>query len=475
MRLVMKFGGALMEDAEQIANSADLVAERAKKGDEVVITVSAMSGVTDELIEMGEHARLGDMEKARELLSKLERRHQDSAKKLCSEEILDATSKKIGALIETLNQCLTGVFLLRELTPRSRDLLLSFGERLSAPLMRSALLSRGVKAIDLTGGEAGIITDSNYGNAKPLLNITEVMVKDRIMPVLKAGVVPVVTGFIGQDQNGVITTLGRGGSDYTATILAASLEVDEVWIWKDVDGIMTADPKLVEGAKTIPVLSYLEVMEMAYFGAKVLHPLTVTPVQERLIPIRIRSAYNPSNPGTLIRERSVPKPTVKAITAIKGMSIITTGGAGMIGVPSVVARVFSTLAANGINVAMISQSSSQANISMIVRTEDLEKALKALKIEFRNGDLVRDIHAVPNVAIVAIVGEGMRGAKGVAARLFSAVAEAGVNILMISQGSSELNISFAVQDEDMKKAVVAIHSAFQLDKFDEVAQEQKSM
>jgi aspartate kinase len=366
--------------------------------------------------------------------------------------------------METLDQCLTGIFLLRELTPRSKDLLLSLGERLSAPLMRGALLRKGVKAVDLTGGEVGIITDSTYGNAKPLLNITEVMVKDRLLPILKGGVVPVVTGFIGQDENGVITTLGRGGSDYTATILASALEADEVWIWKDVDGIMTADPKMVASARTISVLSYAEVMEMAYFGAKVLHPLTVTPVQERRIPIRIRSAYNPSNLGTIIKEKGNEGRSVKAVTSIKDLCIITTGGAGMVGVPSVVARVFSTLAAHNINVQMISQSSSQANISMLVKKADLERALKALKVEFRNGDLVRDINTIPKVAIVAIVGEGMRGTKGIAARMFSAVAEAGANILTIAQGSSELNISFAILEEEMKKTVEAIHKAFGLDK-----------
>jgi aspartate kinase len=464
MRVVMKFGGALMDGAEQIGNSANLVAERVKKGDEVIVVVSAMANVTDDLVVMGESARLGDMERVRSKISELEKRHLDTAGKLCKDKLLNETAAKIKNLLNVLNQCLTGVFLLRELTPRSKDLILSFGERLSAPLMRAALVSKGIKAIDLTGGEVGIITDSNYGNAKPLLNITEVMVKDRLLPILKAGVTPVVTGFIGQDENGVITTLGRGGSDYTATILASAMEADEVLIWKDVDGIMTADPKLVPSAKTIPVLSYAEVMEMAYFGAKVLHPLTVTPVQERKIPIRIANAYNPSNPGTIIREKGEGTKKVKAVTAIKDLSIITTGGAGMIGVPSVVARVFSTLAENDINVTMISQSSSQANISMVVKSTDLERALKALKVEFRNGDLVRDIHAIPKVAVIAIVGEGMRGTKGIAARTFSAVAEAGVNVLSIAQGSSELNISFAVLEEDMQKAVEAVHRAFELDK-----------
>ena len=464
MRIVMKFGGVLMENAEQIGNSATLAAERALKEDEVVITVSAMSNVTDELVAMGDSARIGDMERVRELLQKLEKRHLSAAEILCNEKTLGEATAKIKKLIETLSQCLTGVFLLRELTPRSKDLILSFGERLSTPLMWGALVSKGVKSIALTGGEVGIITDSNYGNTKPLLNITEVMVKDRLLPVLKGGVVPVVTGFIGQDENGVITTLGRGGSDYTATILASSLDVDEVWIWKDVDGIMTADPKMVPNAKTIPVLSYAEVMEMAYFGAKVLHPLTVTPVQERRIPIRIRSAYNPTNPGTIIKEKGDDTVPVKAVTAIEDLSIITTGGAGMIGIPSVVARVFSTLSASNVNVVMISQSSSQANISMLIKTSDLERALKALKVEFRNGDLIRDINTIHKVAVVAIVGEGMRGMKGVAAKLFTAIANAGANILMISQGSSELNISFAVQEEDVKKAVNAVHTAFGLDK-----------
>ncbi|MEM1856292.1 MAG: aspartate kinase, partial [Candidatus Methanomethylicaceae archaeon] len=352
----------------------------------------------------------------------------------------------------------------RELTPRSMDLILSFGERLSAPLMRAALIEKGVKAIDLTGGEAGIITDSNYGNAKPLMNLTEIMVRDRILPILKAGVTPVITGFIAQDSNGVITTLGRGGSDYTATILAAALDADEVWLWKDVDGIMTADPKLVPEAKTIPILSYNEVMEMAYFGAKVLHPLTVSPVQNKRIPIRIRNAFNKSHPGTLIREKPDMTKKVKAVTAINNVSIINVGGAGMIGVPNVVARVFSALAANNVNVIMISQSSSQADISMVVKKSDLEKALKALKLELSNSEMIRDIYTIPNASVIAIVGEGMRGMKGIAAKTFTAVAEAGVNVLMIAQGSSELNISFAVLEEDMKKSVEAIHKAFELDK-----------
>lgn len=464
MRIVMKFGGVLMDGAERIENSANLVVENVKKGDEVIVVVSAMSNVTDELINMGESAKLGDMEKVRKMLRHLEDIHLETAKKLCSGNVLSEIESKIKSLIEMLTQCLTGVFLLRELTPRSMDLILSFGERLSAPLMRAALIEKGIKATDLTGGEAGIITDSNYGNAKPLMNLTEIMVRDRILPILKAGVTPVITGFIAQDSNGVITTLGRGGSDYTATILAAALDADEVWLWKDVDGIMTADPKLVPEAETIPILSYNEVMEMAYFGAKVLHPLTVSPVQNKRIPIRIRNAFNKSHPGTLIREKPDMTKKVKAVTAINNVSIINVGGAGMIGVPNVVARVFSALATNNVNVIMISQSSSQADISMVVKKSDLEKALKALKLELSNSEMIRDIYTIPNASVIAIVGEGMRGMKGIAAKTFTAVAEAGVNVLMIAQGSSELNISFAVLEEDMKKSVEAIHRAFELDK-----------
>lgn len=464
MRIVMKFGGALMDGAEKINNSASLVAESIMKGNEIIVVVSAMSNVTDELIDMAENAKLGNMEKVREKVKKIEEHHLETARKLCSGEVLAETESKIKSLIEMLIQCLTGVFLLRELTPRSMDLIQSFGERLSAPLMRAALVERGIKAVDLTGGEAGIVTDSNYGSAKPLMNITEVMVRDRILPILKAGITPVITGFIAQDSNGVITTLGRGGSDYTATILAAALDADEVWLWKDVDGIMSADPKLVPEAKTIPILSYNEVMEMAYFGAKVLHPLTVSPVQNKRIPIRIKNAFNKSHPGTLIREKPDMTKKVKAVTAINNVSIINVGGAGMIGVPNVVARVFSALAANNVNVIMISQSSSQADISMVVKKSDLERALKVLKLELKNGEMIRDIYSIPNAAVIAIVGEGMRGMKGIAAKTFTAVAEAGVNVLMIAQGSSELNISFAVLEEDMKKSVEAIHRAFELDK-----------
>ncbi len=464
MRLVMKFGGVLMGKSENIKHCVKLVASEVEKENQVVAVVSAMSGVTDSLLEAAEKAEQGDEVGVSEIVAQLELRHYTTAKELSEgdAELRSQLTSKIQGLAQQLRQVLSAVSSLKELTPRSKDLIVSFGERMAAPLLWAALRVRGIPSVHLTGGEAGIITNSVFGSAKPLMEETTKRVQERLLPLLEKGVVPVVTGFIGEDPNGVITTLGRGGSDYTATILAAALDADEVWIWKEVDGVMTADPKIVSEAKTIPEISYAEVMELAYFGAKVLHPLTVTPVQSKGIPIRIKNAFKPEHPGTLVASSTKNHKMVKAITAIKKTAIITTGGAGMVGVPSVVERVFSALSRKGVDVLMISQSSSMANISMVVQKRNLETALQALKEEFKENDVVREITVQDNVGVVAVVGEGMKGTPGVAAKVFSAVAEKGINILMIAQGSSELNISFAIEEKDVDEAVRTIHKAFQL-------------
>ena len=458
----MKFGGVLMDGADNIKRSAKLVVDQLKKGDKVIVVVSAMSGVTDSLFNLARKAVAGEMDEVERVVSDIEQQHIKAAEQLATPELLPALKAEIRDLTASLSQILTSVSYLKELTDRSLDLIASFGERLSAPLMWAALTSQGVKSIHLTGGEAGIVTTSDFGAAKPIMSITERKVKEKLLPLLNQGYTPVVTGFIAADVNGVITTLGRGGSDYTATILAAALRADEVWIWKDVDGVMTADPKIVKNAKSIRSLSYDEAMELAYFGAKVLHPLTVTPVQELNIPIRIKNAFNPEFEGTVISSIGSKDRVVKAVTSIKNTAIITVGGAGMVGVPSVVARTFEALAKENVDVLMISQSSSMANISIVIQKKDLDKALEALKREFKEGNLVKEISVKDGVSVVAVVGEGMKGTPGVAAKVFSAVAERGVNVLMISQGSSELNISFAIEEKDLITAVNAVHAAFKL-------------
>jgi aspartate kinase len=281
-----------------------------------------------------------------------------------------------------------------------------------------------------------------------------------LKPILKNSV-PVVTGFIAGDEKGRIATLGRGGSDYTAAILGSALKVEEIWIWTDVNGILTTDPKLVKESKTIEILSFIEAMELAYFGAKVLHPKTIEPAMESGIPVRVRNTFNLNNKGTLIvKDQKKSTEVVKAISVMKHVALLTISGLGMIGVPGVAARVFNALATEKVNILMISQGSSEVNISIVIEQKDLENAINTIKMEFSGKQIVRDINYKKNVAIIAVIGAGMQGAKGVAAKVFTAVAESDVNVLMISQGSSEVNISFVVFQKDAKKVANALHDKF---------------
>lgn len=465
MRLVMKFGGASVADAACIARAAEIVLSYLKQGHEIVVVVSALTGVTDELIALGRKAQEGDLDAVMAGVKALADRHRETAQEAVQasqarEEALEATESSLGEL----GMVLTGIAYLGELTPKSRDYVLSFGERLSAPIVAAALVSRGVRSQVLTGREAGIVTDSNYGEARPLLEVTRHSVGLRLKPLLEQGVTPVVTGFIGVSQEGVVTTLGRGGSDYSATILGAALDADEVWLWTDVDGLMTADPKLVPLARTIPALSFQEAAEMAIFGAKRMHPRALEPAMEYGIPVRVRNTFNPLSEGTLIaaEEKVRSEGVVKALTLIGNAALITVSGFGMVGTPGTAARVFSTLGNHGVNVLMISQSSSEANISLIVARDHLGRAVNALETSLLGGNLVREVTTEEDVAIVAAIGAGMKGTPGVAASVFSAVARRGINVRMIAQGSSELNISFVVKETDGPQALMALHEEFGL-------------
>ena len=459
--LVMKFGGTLMGSSKAIRHSASLVKRSTVLGTLVVVVVSAMTGVTNGLLKLADAAEAGDIAFANDEIAIMRNRHFTAAQELGAAPDSE-TVREIREMHETLRQAVYGVYLLRELTPRSRDLIVSFGERLSAPLMALALAQDGLKSHHLTGGQAGILTDSHFGNAKPLPT-TYTRVKDRLDGLLGAGMTPVVAGFMGETEKGAISTLGRGGTDFSATIVGAALHADEVWAWKDVDGVMSADPRAVPRAQNIAQLSYGEVMELAYFGAKVLHPLAVTPLQEHGIPLRVKSAADPDFAGTLVTAEAVTAAgqSVKAVTAIKGVSIITVSGAGILGVPEVVADLFNTLARENITLLMVSQSSSMSNVSLAVQSASAERTVAALRTPLAGRRLQVDIQE--GVAVLAIVGAGMRGTKGVAARLFGALATEDINILMISQGSSELNISVAIEEKDVDAATREVHTAFGLD------------
>ncbi|MGB2644559.1 MAG: aspartate kinase [Candidatus Acidiferrum sp.] len=462
---VMKFGGTSVGDAACMARTAQIIAQGARGG-ACVAVVSAMSGVTNRLIDAAKRAGIGEGEQGETLLSALRKQHEDA---LCT-LVRDINARKtiveeLEAVLSEGTRLFEGTALLRELTPRTLDAISSLGERLSAPLVAGAVRELGLpsEAVDATHA---IVTDAFHGGAEPLMDRTREKCEANLRPLLNKGVVPVVTGFLGATTDGKLTTLGRGGSDYSATILGAALSADEVIIWTDVDGVLTADPRLVAEARTIPVISYREAAELAFFGAKVLHPKTLNPVMQAAIPVWIRNSFAPERPGTLITPKAgTTGGGVKALTAIQDVALISVGGPGIVGLPDVVGRTFSTTAELRANVLLISQSSSQNDICFIVSTRDAQRTVEALRKEFAQDladENVEHITVDTNIAIVAVVGENMRGTPGVAGRTFIALGRENVNLIAIAQGSSESNISFVVEEKAMKTALITAHREFGL-------------
>jgi aspartate kinase len=468
MKIVMKFGGSSVATGENIRHVSDIVTQNAKNDCRIAVVVSALAGVTNSLIEVAEHAKKSDEKLIQAFTTGLSKKHLAAIESaITSKQIQKEVTQITEKIIVELEKVLTGICYVGELTPKSKDYVLSFGERLSAPIVWGAIKDRKLETQCFTGKEAGIVTDSNFGEADPLMNFTTHLIRERLSPLLEKGVIPVVTGYIAADQNGVVTTVGRGGSDYTATILGVALGADEIWIWTDVDGIMTTDPKIVPAAKMLPQLSYLEAAEMAIFGAKAMHPRALEPVIKQNVPVRIRSVFHPENVGTLITGEPYAnsKEAVKAVAMIKDVAMLNVSGAGMVGAPGSYAKVFDVLGKNNINVMMISTAASEANISMIIRRGVLGRATSNLEIALLDrGGLVSDISSEDDVAVIAVVGANMKGTLGVASKIFTTVAKKGINIRMIAQGSSELNISFVVKEKDGEAVVRAIHEAFNLDK-----------
>jgi aspartate kinase len=367
---------------------------------------------------------------------------------------------EIDRLFERFESLCKAVLVLGELSPRAMDAITSLGERISVRLLAAflrnqQLLAQAVDATDL------IITDETFQAAVPLADQTAKRCRSILCPLLEQGNVTVVTGFIGATQDGIITTLGRGGSDYSAAIVGRALEAEQVWIWTDVDGVMTADPRLVSNAQTIEQLSYREVAELAFYGAKVLHPRTIRPIIENDIPLWIKNTFNSHAPGTEITR--LPKEDngeIKAVTAIRGLSLINVEGTGMLGVPGIAARTFGAVARVQISVLLISQASSEQSICFAVPTDATQVVLEGLEAEFSSELVRRDVDRIwaqEDVAIVTVVGAGMRGTPGIAGRLFSSLGNRPVNIIAIAQGSSECSISIVVDGQDTANAEQAIH------------------
>jgi aspartate kinase len=376
-----------------------------------------------------------------------------------------ALGRLFDSRLNAFERLCRSVEVLGELTPRGLDVISGTGERLGAPLLAAVLRANSVAAEWVDASEI-IVTDDNFGSADPLMEPTAKHVTARLEPLLNGGVVPVITGFVGATQDGISTTLGRGGSDYSAAILGAALKADQVQIWTDVNGIMTADPRVVPNARTIPEISYIEAAELAFYGAKVLHPKTILPAIERDIPILVLNTFEPDHPGTLLVKDPKPsKEVAKAITAIKGLTMIVVEGRGMLGVPGIAARTFTAVARAGANVLMISQSSSEQSISFVIREADRDAVIGQLQVEMARElahHHIDHVRPLDGIVIVAVVGAAMKGTPGVSARIFGALGEASINVIAIAQGSSECNISLVVARGDADEAVRKIHEAFRL-------------
>ncbi len=465
----MKFGGTSVGSTDAFAAVAQIVAQQAQAQIErpgVVVVTSAMSGVTNTLIHAAQAAAQGDEAPYREARNQLLVKHQVVAGQLIEDNVERANLGRLfDSRLREFERLCRSIAVLGELTPRGLDVVSGLGERLSAPLLAAVLRAHGLRAEFVDASEL-IITDDNFGSANPIWDETERRIQARLLPMVQSGVIPVVTGFVGATEQGVPTTLGRGGSDYSAALIGAALGVDEVQIWTDVDGVMTADPRMVPNARSLPELTYEEMAELAYYGAKVLHPKTVTPALERQIPLRVLNTFNPDHPGTRIVMRSqTTSAGVKAITAIRDVGLITVAGRGMIGVPGIAARTFASVAREAVNVLMISQSSSEQSICFVVPQADSPRVVGSLQEEFRRElerHLIDSVRSVENIVVIAVVGSGMRGTPGIAARVFNALGGLDINVVAIAQGASEANISLVVAEADAVQAVRAIHDAFQL-------------
>lgn len=467
----MKFGGTSVGSAERVAGVVNIVRDfqagrlpHAPEGGRLVVVVSAFNGVTEALIRAAHSAAGRDEQTFRQVAQELRQRHWTAIDTLIPFGDRQAGLRaEVEALVSGFENLCRAITILGELTPRGLDAVASLGERLSARIAAAAMNeSLPAKALDAT---TFMVTDDVFGGATPLMDTIRLKTREALIPLLESNIVPVVTGYIAATADGVTTTLGRGGSDYSAAIVGSCLDSDEIWIWTDVNGVLTADPRVVPQAHTLPGISYSEAAELSYFGAKVLHPKTMLPAMERNIPLRILNTFEPQHPGTLVTASEADGRTVKAITAIQALSQITVEGRGMMGVPGIAAKVFSAVAHEGISVLMISQSSSEQSICFVVSQSEAARAQAALERAFelelarRNVDR---IWAQDDVAIVAVVGAGMRGTPGIGAKVFGALGQRSINVISVAQGSSEFNISLVVKQDDAHNAVRAIHEEFEL-------------
>ncbi len=456
----MKFGGTSVGTAARMKASAALAAAEAQIRP-VVMVVSAMSKVTDLLLDTMKHAEAGDEAGLRHNINTLEKRHETACRELLPEDAREPVLQSVAGLIAEFERIVHGMRMLGDRPVRSVDEAVAIGERLSALIIAAFLQSEGIPAKAVNAAEL-IVTDAVFGNASPLMEATREKAGDVLFPLLKAGVIPVVTGFNGATPDGRCTTLGRGGSDFSASILSAALEAAELWIWTDVDGIMTADPRLVPEAKILAQVTFGEAAELAYNGAKVLHPRTLAPLVDKGIPVWSKNSFAPEKPGTQIVRVLSEARGARAVTSMRDVALLSleSANAALSGA-HVMARALDALARTNIEVLAISGSSYRQSFCFLVRSDDLPRTIEALEagltLELAHG-YAKPIEVDEQVGLLAVVGEGMRGTQGLAGRIFTAISREQVNIIAIAQGSSELTIAIVVRRDGLEKAVRAVHA-----------------
>ncbi|TMI71702.1 MAG: aspartate kinase, partial [Bacteroidetes bacterium] len=456
---VLKFGGTSVANAENIAKVVTIVKKKIQR-DKTVLVVSALGGVTDLLLEAASLAAEGK-ESFNEKLAIIEQRHLEAVKDLIplaqQSQLLSLVKKACNEIEDICN----GIFLLGELTPRSKDRISFYGEWISSQIIAAKFKTEGIDNVWKDCRDL-IVTDSNFSAAEVDFEATNKKIKDFFSSQVAS--LFVLPGFIASDKNGITTTLGRGGSDYTAAILASALYAANLEIWTDVSGMMTADPRLTNNARIIPRISYQEAMELSHFGAKVIYPPTIQPVMSQGIPVWIKNTFSPEDEGTLI-ESSASKNgnIVRGISSINNIALISLEGSGMVGIPGFSKRLFEALSNEKINVILITQSSSEHSICVGVDALLADKAKLVVDAAFANEialEKVEPLKIEEDLSIVALVGENMKSHPGISGRMFSAMGRNGINVRAIAQGSSEKNISAVISTKDVRKAINVLHEEF---------------
>jgi bifunctional aspartokinase / homoserine dehydrogenase 1 len=453
---VLKFGGSSVATPERIQSVIEIV--KPYLGGEVAIIFSAFGGVTDTLIQISTLALEGNLD-YKNKLSELEKRHLTAVRALINIHNQSGILAEVKFMINELEDVLHGVYLVKERTVRTLDYIMSFGERISAYIICQAFKNRG-HATEFLDARRIIRTDANFGHAKVDFDVTNKLIRDHFKHHTD---VQIVTGFIGTSEGGETTTLGRSGSDYTAAIIAGALNAAALEIWTDVDGMMTADPRKVKKAFTVPQMSYEEAMELSHFGAKVIFPATMQPAMVNQIPIWIKNTFNPTFKGTVISAQSTNGKIIKGISSMNGVCLLSLQGSGLLGVVGASMRLFATLARENINVILISQASSEHSICFAIESKFSSRAKAAIEKEFQyeiRSEEIDDVPVESDLSIVAVVGDGMKHSPGTSGRMFSALGKNGVNVVAIAQGSSERNISAVIPQVDGSKALNALHEAF---------------